>query len=60
MLWNLVLLQLNRQNKDLTGETTRLSTVITRMDSFDASIEQHRVEFNKMFKKQAVPIGSTC
>lgn len=42
-----------QQNKDLTGETTRISTVLTRMDSFDASIEQHRVEFNKMFKTQA-------
>ena len=39
--------------KELSGETTRLSSVLARMDSFDASIEQHRVEFNKMFKKQA-------
>ncbi len=42
-----------QQNKDLTGEITHLTTVTTRMDNFDASIEQHRVEFNKMFKKQA-------
>jgi len=42
-----------QKNKDLTGEITRLSTVLGRMDSFDASIEQHRVEFKKMFKKQS-------
>jgi chromosome segregation ATPase len=42
-----------QQNKDLTGEITHLSTVTARMDNFDASIEQHRVEFNKMFNKQA-------
>jgi predicted nucleic acid-binding Zn-ribbon protein len=41
-----------QKNKDLSGETTRLSSVLARMDSFDASIEQHRSEFNKMFKKQ--------
>ena len=39
-----------QQNKDLTGELTRLSTVMGRMDHFDESIEQHRVEFNKQFK----------
>ena len=43
-----------QKNKELSGETTRLSSVLARMDGFDASIEQHRVEFNKMFKKQAV------
>jgi chromosome segregation ATPase len=43
-----------QQNKDLTGEITRLSTVTGRMDSFDASLEQHRSEFNSMFKNQAV------
>jgi len=42
-----------QQNKDLTGEITHLSTVTARMDNFDASIEQHRVEFNKMFNKQS-------
>jgi len=42
-----------QKNKELSGETTRLSSVLARMDSFDASIEQHRTEFNKMFKKQA-------
>jgi chromosome segregation ATPase len=42
-----------QQNKDLTGEITRLSAVIGRMDSFDASLEQHRTEFNGMFKSQA-------
>ena len=42
-----------QQNKDLTGEITHLSTVTARMDNFDGSIEQHRVEFNKMFKSQA-------
>jgi hypothetical protein len=41
-----------QKNKELSGETTRLSSVLARMDSFDASIEQHRIEFNKMFKKQ--------
>jgi len=44
---------IEQQNKDLTGEITRLSTVMSRMDGFDASIEQHRSEFNKLFKKQA-------
>ncbi len=42
-----------QQNKDLTGEMTRISTVTGRMDNFDASIEQHRNEFNGMFKNQA-------
>jgi chromosome segregation ATPase len=42
-----------QQNKNLSGETTRLSTVMARMDNFDASIEQHRIEFNKMLNKQA-------
>lgn len=41
------------QNKDLTGEITRLSTIMGRMDHFDDSLEQHRVEFNKQFKNQA-------
>ena len=41
-----------QQNKDLTGELTRLSTVVGRMDHFDESLEQHRVEFTKQFKTQ--------
>jgi chromosome segregation ATPase len=45
-----------QQNKDLTGELTRLSAVIGRMDSFDASLEQHRVEFTKQLKTQAAQI----
>jgi chromosome segregation ATPase len=45
--------QTEQQNKDLTGEITRLSTVTGRMDHFDESLEQHRVEFNKQFKNQA-------
>jgi len=39
-----------QQNKNLTGEITRFSTVTGRMDNFDGSIEQHRNEFNGMFK----------
>jgi len=42
-----------QQNKDLTGEITRLSAVTGRMDHFDDSLEQHRSEFNSMFKGQA-------
>jgi chromosome segregation ATPase len=42
-----------QQNKELSGELTRLSTVMGRMDHFDESLEQHRVEFNKQFKTQA-------
>jgi hypothetical protein len=42
-----------QQNKDLTGETTRLATVVGRMDSFDASLEQHRAEFGKQIKGTA-------
>lgn len=42
-----------QQNKDLTGELTRISTITGRMDNFDASIEQHRNEFNGMFKNQS-------
>lgn len=43
-----------QQNKDLTGEITRISTVTGRMDNFDTSIEQHRSEFNSMIKTQSV------
>jgi chromosome segregation ATPase len=42
-----------QNNKSLSGEITHLSTITARMDSFDTSIEQHRTEFNKMYKKQA-------
>ena len=42
-----------QQNKDLTGEITRISTVTGRMDNFDGSIEQHRNEFTGMFKNHA-------
>ena len=36
-----------QQNKDLTGEITRLNTLMGRMDHFDDSLQQHRNEFNK-------------
>jgi chromosome segregation ATPase len=41
----------------LSGEITRLKTVINRMDQFDGSLAQQRKEFNKeiqMVEKQAV------
>jgi len=41
-----------QQNKDLSGELTRLSTITGRMDHFDESLVQHRAEFNKQFKNQ--------
>jgi chromosome segregation ATPase len=41
-----------QQNKDLSGELTRVSTITGRMDHFDESLEQHRTEFNKQFKNQ--------
>jgi chromosome segregation ATPase len=42
-----------QKNKDLSADITHLSTITSRMDNFDSSIEQHRVEFNKLYKKQA-------
>jgi chromosome segregation ATPase len=39
---------LSQQLKELTGEITRLSTVITRMDSYDNNILQLRVEAKRM------------
>ena len=42
-----------QQNKDLNGEITRLTTIMGRMDTFDSSLEQHRIEINKKLKAQA-------
>jgi chromosome segregation ATPase len=39
---------LNQQFKELAGEITRLSTVITRMDSYDNNMLQLRVEAKRM------------
>ena len=42
----------DQENTLLTGEITRLKTVVARMDQFDGTIAQHRTEFNRQFKEQ--------
>jgi chromosome segregation ATPase len=42
----------NQQIKDLSGEITRISTVVSRMDEFDSALLQQRLEFNKQLEEQ--------
>jgi chromosome segregation ATPase len=41
----------HQQIRELTGEITRLSAVVARMDRFDESLVQQRVEFNKQIEE---------
>jgi chromosome segregation ATPase len=41
-----------QQIKDLDGEVTRLGTVTGRMDVFDESLSQHRVELKRLIDNQ--------
>jgi chromosome segregation ATPase len=41
----------HQQIKDLSSEITRLSTVIGRMDDFDNSLLQQRIEFNRQIEE---------
>lgn len=41
----------HKEIKDLSGEITRLNTIITRMDRFDEALSQHRVEFNQQLEE---------
>lgn len=38
------------QIRDLSGEITRLSAVVARMDRFDEALVQHRIEFNQQIE----------
>ncbi len=42
----------NQQIKDLSGEITRLSTVVGRMDDIDSAMLQQRLELNKQLEEQ--------
>jgi len=41
----------NQQIKELSSEITRLSTVVNRMDEFDSSLLQQRLEINKQVEE---------
>lgn len=41
----------HQQIKDLTGEITRLSAVLSRMDDYDNALLQQRVEINRQFEE---------
>lgn len=41
----------HQQIRELSGEITRLSAVVARMDRFDESLVQQRVEFNKQIEE---------
>jgi chromosome segregation ATPase len=41
----------HQQIRELSGEITRLSAVVGRMDRFDESLVQQRVEFNKQIEE---------
>jgi chromosome segregation ATPase len=42
----------NQQIKDLNSEIVRLTTVVNRMDDFDAALLQQRLELNKQVEEQ--------
>jgi len=42
----------HQQIKDLNGEITRLSAVVSRMDDFDTALLQHRTEVNRQIEEQ--------
>jgi chromosome segregation ATPase len=42
----------NQQVKDLNSEIVRLTTVVSRMDDFDAALLQQRLELNKQLEEQ--------
>lgn len=42
----------NQQIKDLNSEIVRLTTVVSRMDDFDAALLQQRLELNKQVEEQ--------
>ena len=46
------ILAATQQIKDLHGEITRLSAVVSRMDDFDSGLLQHRLEVNKQIEEQ--------
>jgi chromosome segregation ATPase len=45
------------ENKELSGEITRLSLVTGRMDNFDGSLAQHRLEFNQLIDNQGKEVS---
>ena len=42
----------NQQVKDLNSDIVRLTTVVSRMDDFDAALLQQRLELNKQLEEQ--------
>lgn len=42
----------HQQIKDLNGEITHLSAVVSRMDDFDTALLQHRTEVNRQIEEQ--------
>jgi len=41
-----------QENTNLSGEFTRLKTIVSRFDQIDSSLTQQRAEFNRQFKDQ--------